>query len=297
MKKLHTFTAFAAALCAPALCAQEPAEQPIVKCSTRVFINGKEVPQDQVKQLSAAEAAQLMDQHMQHVQHAMDKTFAEMEQAFGTRAIQLRGVHQLNEQEIQAILNAGPGIRPNGQILPKEIEAELSAAEAALLEELLQAPVKKTQTIAPVPRPVLDEQPACKRPGFKNVGFYKIELPQDGNITPGQAIKATPVPAEEAQLQIPAELIDSIQEYVAAPEQQECTCSPTCNCGDSPVANTPEPPPSAPPAAPTCPVQGTVSSSSGITLILNGEKIEVPAGQKIEISQDADGKTLITPKE
>jgi hypothetical protein len=34
-----------------------------------------------------------------------------------------------------------------------------------------------------------------------------------------------------------------------------------------------------------------------MTLILNGEKIEVPAGQSIEISKDAEGKTIITPKE
>ena len=302
MKKLSTITALAAALSAPVLCAQEPTEQPVIKCSTRIFINGKEVPQDQVKQLSGEEAAQLMNKHMQHMQKAMNQAFTEMEHAFGGSPVQLRGVHGLNRQEWQALLNAGPGIRSNGQILPKEIEEELSAAEAAILEELLQAPVKKTQTIAPVPRPVLDEPAACKRPQFKNVGFYKIELPKDGKPTPGQPIEAKPVAPSEIQAEIPAELVDVIRTYVGEPEQQECTCAPTCNCGEEEPA-APAPAPSAapeqapvPPAGPTCTFKGNVSTNTGMTIILNGEKIEVPAGQDIEITKDAEGKTVITPK-
>lgn len=310
MKKISTITALAAALSAPVLCAQEPAEQPTIKCSTRVFINGKEVPQDQVKQLSGKEAAQLMNKHMQHMQNAMNQAFTEMEHAFGDTPVQLRGLHGLSRQEWQALLNAGPGIRRNGQILPKEIEEELSAAEAAILEELLQAPVKKTQTITPVPRPVLDEPAACKRPQFKNVGFYKIELPKDGKPTPGQPIEAKPVAPSEVHPDIPAELEEVIRAYVGEPEQQECTCTSTCNCGEEPatpapapavapeqpVATAPEQAP-VPPAGPTCTFKGNVSSSSGMTLILNGEKIEVPAGQNIEITKDAEGKTIVTPKE
>ena len=302
MKKLHIITALAAALTAPALYAQEPAEQPTIKCSTRIFINGKEVPQDQVKQLSGEEAVQLMNQHMQHMQNAMDKAFTEMEQAFGARPMQLRGVHRFNEYELRDFLNIGPGIRRPEQVLPKEIAEELSAAEAAVLQELLQAPVKKTQTITPVPRPVLNEPAACKRPQFKDVGFFKVELPKEGQPTPGQPIEVKPVAPGEVQMEIPAELVDAIRTYVGEPEQVGCTCAPTCNCGEEEPAD-PAPAPAAapeqapvPPAGPTCTFKGNVSTNTGMTIILNGEKIEVPAGQDIEITKDAEGKTVITPK-
>ena len=302
MKKLHIITALAAALTAPALYAQEPAEQPTIKCSTRIFINGKEVPQDQVKQLSGEEAVQLMNQHMQHMQNAMDKAFTEMEQAFGARPMQLRGKHRLNKQETEAINNAIRGFHHHKQVLPKEIAEELSAAEAAVLQELLQAPVKKTQTITPVPRPILNEPAACKRPQFKDVGFFKVELPKEGQPTPGQPIEVKPVAPGEVQMEIPAELVDAIRTYVGEPEQVGCTCAPTCNCGEEEPAD-PAPAPAAapeqapvPPAGPTCTFKGNVSTNTGMTIILNGEKIEVPAGQDIEITKDAEGKTVITPK-
>ena len=302
MKKLHIITALAAALTAPALYAQEPAEQPTIKCSTRIFINGKEVPQDQVKQLSGEEAVQLMNQHMQHMQNAMNQAFTEMEQAFGARPMQLRGKHRLNKQETEAINNAIRGFHHHKQVLPKEIAEELSAAEAAVLQELLQAPVKKTQTITPVPRPVLNEPAACKRPQFKDVGFFKVELPKEGQPTPGQPIEVKPVAPGEVQMEIPAELVDAIRTYVGEPEQEGCTCAPTCNCGaEEPAA--PAPAPSAapeqapvPPAGPTCTFKGNVSTNTGMTIIINGEKIDVPAGQDIEIYKDAEGKTVITPK-
>ncbi len=295
---------------APVLFAQEP-QSPIVHTTdgpaqvfseTRVFINGKELSPEEV---------------------------AEWKKAGGFRIRTHKATAaKPMPQPMVPVVQEGGRVFIHGHELPPEIAAHM--IESGIVGEL-QAPVHKTQTIAPVERPEIEttcrfapeapvaEAPACKAPQVSmkvSINGQEINVPAHTRVHAVQGSHGVTVTMPEP----PA--CDTPKPFCGqpcncGPAPKPCTCTPDSKCGPTPKPCTCTPdnkccPTNTPacdtkPAEPDTPVLPTPAlpaaeekpacpvQNAAAKVIINGKEVEIPAGKMMRITTDANGQPTIVP--
>lgn len=278
-------------LMAPVLFAQEP-QSPVVHTpdgpvqvfsETRVFINGKELSPEEVAEWQKAGG-------------------------FRIRTTTATAAPPI-PQPMMPIVQEGGRVFIHGHELPPEIAAHM--IESGIVDDL-QAPVHKTQTIAPVERPEIEttcrfapeapvaEAPACEAPQISmkvSINGQEIDVPVHTRV---HAHGVTVTMPEPPACDTPKPFCG--QPCNCGPAPKPCTCTPDNKCGptNTPACDTKPAEPDTPvlptpalPAAeekPACPVQ-----NAAIKVIVNGKEVEIPAGKMLRLTTDADGQTTIVP--
>lgn len=274
---------------APVLFAQEP-QAPIVHTpegpvqvfsETRVFVNGKE--------LSPEEVTELKKQGV------------------------LRICTNAAPMPMAPITQEGGRVFIHGHELPPEIAAHM--IESGIVGDL-QAPVHKTQTIAPVERPEIETTcrfaPEAVKPIGGRVFIHCGPEPTPG--TPDDKCGAPEAPACEApqvsmkvfingqEVEVPAHqsvhMVRTFQrENVNLPKPRACGmpkpfCGQPCNCGPAPKPCTCTPDSKCGPTeAPACELPEV-----SMKVFINGQEVDVPMPKRVHVVRRSKGGKAGTPK-
>ena len=283
-------------LMTPVLFAQEP-QSPIVHTTdgpaqvfseTRVFINGKELSPEEV---------------------------AEWQKAGGFRIRTHKAtVAKPMPQPMMPIVQEGGRVFIHGHELPPEIAAHM--IESGIVGDL-QAPVHKTQTIAPVERPEIETTcrfaPEAAKPIGGRVFIHGGPEPSPG--TPDDKCGAPEAPACKApqvsmkvsingqEIDVPVHTrVHAHGVTVTMPEPPACGmpkpfCGQPCNCGPAPKPCTCTPDnkcgPTNPPAteAPACELPEV-----SMKVFINGQEVDVPMPKRVHVVRHSKGGKAGTPK-
>lgn len=235
-----------ALLLAPVLVAQEP-QSPIVHTTdgpaqvyseTRIFVNGKELTPQEVDRFKKE----------------------------GVRFIKKQVVKPAPTppQPAAPIVQEGRRVFINGHELPPEVAAQM--IENGIVSEL-QAPVHKTQPIAPMERPKVDFEPACR-------------------LFPAESAARPEKPSRPAVVR-PAIV------RPAKPVMKNCSCEPKCNCTPAPKKPHCCGKPAPEPATAEKPACGDPNVS--MKVYINGKEVKVPVGQQVNITIPAEPDTPVLP--
>ena len=171
---------------------------------------------------------------------------------------------ELTPQPAAPIVQEGKRVFINGHELPPEVAAQM--IENGIVSEL-QAPVHKTQTIAPMERPKIDFEPACR-------------------LFPAEPAARPEKPSRPAVVR-PAIV------RPAKPVMKNCSCEPKCNCAPAPKKPHCCGKPAPEPATAEKPACGDPNVS--MKVYINGKEVKVPVGQQVNITIPAEPDTPVLP--